>query len=59
MSENEIMIWSIAAGAFLVSLATIIYMVITAKPYPKVLQDAEDEEAIRKFKEYRDNRSQN
>ena len=41
-----------------ISAISIAYMVITAQPYPKELQDAEDDELLRKFKEYRDNRSQ-
>ena len=58
MSEQAIMMWSIGGGFFLLSVLTFIYMIKTAQPYPKELQDAEDEELLRKFKEYKDNISQ-
>jgi len=43
--------------AFL-GLVIITYMLITSKPYPKEIQEEEDEELLRKFKEYRDKKNQ-
>lgn len=37
----------------IVGLIAIVYMVLTAQPYPKELQDKEDEELIEKFKEHK------
>ncbi len=42
----------------IVGLIAIVYMVLTAQPYPKELQDEDDEELLRKFKEYRNKKNQ-
>lgn len=43
----------IFATLFVLFVCFWIYALVTAKPYPKELQDKEDEELLEKFKEHK------